>query len=76
MGRAVVLSEIGGATGMVSNGVDGFTLGRAELDSRLAGLLADCTRRWNCVNALGEPRASVCCASSRRAAWLRGMRRS
>ena len=41
MGRAVVLSEIGGATEMVSNGVDGFTLDRTELDSRLAPLLAE-----------------------------------
>lgn len=41
MGRAVVLSEIGGATEMVSNGVDGFTLDRFELDSRLAPLLAE-----------------------------------
>lgn len=41
MGKAVVLSEIGGATEMVSNGVDGFTLDRAELNSRLAPLLAE-----------------------------------
>lgn len=41
MGRAVVLSEIGGATEMVRNGVDGFTLDRAQLDSTLAPLLAD-----------------------------------
>ena len=41
MGKAVVLSEIGGATEMVSNGVDGFTLDRTELDSRLAPLLAE-----------------------------------
>jgi glycosyltransferase involved in cell wall biosynthesis len=41
MGRAVVLSEIGGATEMVSNGVDGFTLDRMDLDSRLAPLLAE-----------------------------------
>jgi glycosyltransferase involved in cell wall biosynthesis len=41
MGKAVVLSEIGGATEMVSDGVDGFTLDRAELDSRLAPLLAE-----------------------------------
>jgi glycosyltransferase involved in cell wall biosynthesis len=41
MGKAVVLSEIGGATEMVSNGADGFTLDRSELDSRLAPLLAE-----------------------------------
>jgi glycosyltransferase involved in cell wall biosynthesis len=41
MGTPVVLSDIGGATEMVSNGVEGFTLDRAELASRLAPLLAD-----------------------------------
>jgi glycosyltransferase involved in cell wall biosynthesis len=41
MRRAVVLSEIGGATEMVSNGIDGFTLDRGDLDSRLAPLLAE-----------------------------------
>lgn len=41
MCRPVVLSEIGGATEMVTDGVDGFTLDRAQLDSRLAPLLAE-----------------------------------
>ncbi|HKS54580.1 MAG TPA: glycosyltransferase [Steroidobacteraceae bacterium] len=41
MGKAVVLSEIGGATEMVSNGIDGFTLDRTQLDSRLVPLLAE-----------------------------------
>jgi glycosyltransferase involved in cell wall biosynthesis len=41
MGTPVILSDIGGATEMVSNGVEGFTLDRAELGSRLAPLLAD-----------------------------------
>jgi glycosyltransferase involved in cell wall biosynthesis len=54
MGRAVVLSEIGGATEMVSNGVDGFTLARTELDSRLAPLLAELHEKVELRQSIGR----------------------
>lgn len=54
MGRAVVLSEIGGATEMVSNGVDGFTLDRTELDSRLAPLLAELHEKVELRQSIGR----------------------
>jgi glycosyltransferase involved in cell wall biosynthesis len=40
MCKPVILSDIGGATEMVRNGVDGFTIGRAELPSGLVPLLS------------------------------------
>jgi glycosyltransferase involved in cell wall biosynthesis len=54
MGRAVVLSEIGGATEMVSNGVDGFTLDRTELDSKLAPLLAELHAKVELRQSIGR----------------------
>ena len=54
MARAVVLSEIGGATEMVSNGVDGFTLARAELDSKLAPLLAELHEKAELRQSIGR----------------------
>jgi len=54
MGRAVVLSEIGGATEMVSNGVDGFTLDRTELDSKLAPLLAELHEKVELRQSIGR----------------------
>jgi glycosyltransferase involved in cell wall biosynthesis len=54
MGRAVVLSEVGGATEMVSNGVDGFTLDRTELDSKLAPLLAELHEKVELRQSIGR----------------------
>ena len=54
MGRAVVLSEIGGAAEMVSSGVDGFTLDRTELDSRLAPLLAELHEKAELRQSIGR----------------------
>ncbi len=40
MGKAVILSDIGGAREMVRDGVDGFVIARSELNARLPALLA------------------------------------
>jgi glycosyltransferase involved in cell wall biosynthesis len=54
MGKPVVLSEIGGATEMVSNGIDGYTLDRTELDSRLVPLLEELSAKAELRERIGR----------------------
>jgi glycosyltransferase involved in cell wall biosynthesis len=49
-----VLSEIGGATEMVSNGIDGYTLDRTELDSRLVPLLEELSAKAELRERIGR----------------------